>query len=128
MKLEQYNQLKKVIQEANPKIMENIYKNVCCRCNKELSFLENSKSYCGKCGEYIIAKSIYNGKKIKRKITLSNILITLEDKLEGDYINEGGEIEFIVDDGESWTWNLKDDNLDNQSDETKKYLYKLLVK
>ena len=105
-----YEQLREVIQAANPDLVENYDR--CMNCGFGFD-------YCG-CGDKRISKN-------EREIRLADVLLASEPFLA---VNRDGEF-FILNTGEfnsNVFWNLKDDNLDNQSDETKLFLIDLLVK
>lgn len=71
-------------------------------------------------------------KVLGRPIRLADVLLVESGKLIHDIeIKDGIAYTFRLFEGEHFLtpfWNLKDDNLDNQSDECKQFLSKLLVK
>ena len=99
--------LKKVIQEANPEI-------------------------CVKFGDRTEIGTIYNGIKPScRPIRLADVLLAIKQSGDeyGYGVFENGNIYWNKENNRTkTTWNLKDNNLDNQSDECKEFLIKLLVK
>ncbi len=123
MDKKKYQQLKEVIQKSNPEIME--LKHGC----KVIYADEMSEP-----GEVLLGMYEMNFEKTKvfnpynkddsgnlieilgRPIRLADVLIVLEpsDNWKKDELLE--------------LWNLKDNNLDNQSDECKEFLIKLLLK
>lgn len=67
-----------------------------------------------------------------RFIRLADVLLAAGNKITGDYWIEDNSLNFMDDDADDigtilWGWNLSDDNLDNQSDECKKFLTELLT-
>jgi len=79
---------------------------------------------------YVSIRRWHITKIIGRLITLADVLITFakNDIDLGDYTLEEDNITFTYGEGEEWVWCLFDNNLDNQTDETKQALKKLLVK
>lgn len=73
----------------------------------------------------------YCGDLHDNTIRLADVLLAMGSKMTLDYIIGDKYFEFIdYDDDEPNTvfmWDLTDDNLDNQSEETKMFLYKLLI-
>lgn len=67
-----------------------------------------------------------------RPIRLADIIIALGDKFKGDYDKQGNYLFFLDPEADEyrilWGWNLEENDLSNQSDETKQDLYDLLVK
>lgn len=108
-----YQQLKEVIQKSNPEI--RTYENRCMTCGYGFD-------YC-KC----------NPKKTEwyqdREIRLADVLLALKE-LEPSHFQEAIKDLIIGKDigRKIMVWDLKDNNFDNQSDECKKFLIKLLVK
>ena len=124
------DKLKKVIQEANPEIMKT---------NNKLDYLWDTINEVGDgvLGKLEIEKSKLAIKFLNRPIRLADVLLAL-DKVDEKVFwvkntEWGGEFIYfdLKVDGEVEShcyWNLKDNNLDNQSDECKEFLIKLLVK
>lgn len=103
MTLENYKALKEVIQKANPDF--EMAREVPCHCHGDPRCINAPK----------------------RPIRLADVLLAYKDQApnalrmaKGATINT--DITEIV-----YNWNLTDDNLDNQSEETKSFLYELLV-
>jgi len=125
--MKKYEQLKKIIQEANPEIMEREIKiqNVLEPYFVVLDGRDNDSA-----NETIIELS----EKLNH-IRLADVLLAINNttgKRNYDAWLIGGngyfyELNVELKDTKIH-WNLEDDNLDNQSDETKKFLIKLLVK
>jgi hypothetical protein len=141
-----YDKLKSVIQQANPEIMELKFG---CETNEGIVFtpqrgikVEIYIEGDGRIEEYHVSDL----KILGRPIRLADVLLAL-DKLRVDgidniqvdtngdicssehikYLN-GKEIQPELHNPEYWcNWNLKDDNLENQREETKQFLIKLLV-
>jgi len=70
---------------------------------------------------------------IETQITIADVLIASMKQNKGNHlsVNEAGMLGYYNGEKMKWTknnWNLKDDNLDNQSDKTKQFLINLLVK
>jgi len=102
--MENYQKLKQIIYKANPKIRIRIP-----QCPK------------GKCG--ICDYSRKNPQTQYRTIRLADVLLAYAKKQK-----DRGEMKRR----EDWVdinnlWDFKDDNLDHQSDETKKFLEDLLI-
>lgn len=127
---DKYEELKRVIQEAVPEIME--LKFGCEIGDGEFNFIiyrETKKNFWVK--ETNARGSIYQFPKplkisiiLGRPIRLADVLLTIKKR-------SSKIMQIYVSDQEVATvsrWNLSDDNLDNQSDETKMFLYQLLVK
>jgi hypothetical protein len=152
--MDKYDQLKKVIQAANPEIMEP-------KLGCKVQSLDNSKfpkadwtaiqlsknhfgrgydELCVSSPEFGVAGYDIKGFEILgRPIRLADVLSALqESNKETDLLNppkrmhggvlkvEGGML--YMRHGNPVKWNLKDDNLDHQSEETKQFLINLLVK
>ena len=129
------DKLKKVIQKANPEIMELKFG---CRIsfkNENGIYDEGtmlSSAFC--CQNYFVQKVVdIRNLEIKifgRPIRLADVLLALSTIGDGYFygITDGGV--FFHEDGGllNGIWNLADNNLDNQSDECKEFLIKLLVK
>ena len=129
------DKLKKVIQEANSDIMK--LKFGCEYKSIEFGYkavylgdsfvwlLEDERMT----ADYDIIKRKRDFKILGRPITLADVLIAMDNKYSGVryYVTlRGGFIKV----GTSWiqtTWNLQKNNLDDQSEETKKFLTDLLV-
>jgi hypothetical protein len=149
------DKLKVVIQQANPEIMElkfgceiailfddsDFYGKVKPEWVKRPIYSVSAK----KAVVYIVDPPFPNNaidvqdsldkgefKILGRPIRLADVLVAAENKIIGDYIIDSGHLTFMKAESdepeEEWTWNLLDDNLDNQSDECKKFLTELLVK
>lgn len=140
-----YEKLKEVIQQANPEIMELKFG---CEVTfgGELHVVIKQPDYYNKnelmtiCGQYIRDWEVLpKGKEILgRPIRLADVLFTsaITKAIVSDYLIITDAGAFII--GKALGgftvpetdihWNLKDDNLDHQSDETKQFLIDLLVK
>lgn len=134
--MKNYRKLKQIIQEANPEIMENIstpfkIKNGNWRyawTDDEGISMWSKKEF--KTKELAREHAIKNGYFDLRTIRLADILLVLNltnptcpIRLWDDGLIVIGDI----DEGHTF-WNLKYDNLDNQTNKTKKFLIELLVK
>lgn len=129
MNNEQYQQLKDIVIEANSEIMEpELRKGFSCLASYRGERFVCSYDVAIHDDEYDILEII--GRPIRladvllaiEQLPFFNLLVTKTDnnltaveRLLGGSIFNG-------------YWNLRDDNLDNQSDECKEFLYKLLVK
>lgn len=127
-----YDQLKKKIQEANPEIMElkfgcevedfsGVWKVIKIAHNGVLAWNGAGVHY------------IYKYKILGRPIRLADVLLAMDAKSntpEGLHFPEENQVQtpalYIIGDVIN-RWNLKDDNLDNQSQECKDFLINLLV-
>ena len=131
--MKSYEQLKAVIQAANPEIME-------LRFGCEVATPEGLKVLIGKSrtgcllGNYRLGYSEpYLDRDIKslgRPIRLADVLLALYGTMDPRAITVNTRGQIAIDDGRALVycfWNLKDDNLDHQSDETKQFLVDLLV-
>jgi hypothetical protein len=100
---EKCEQLKKVIQAANPEILQQ-------KCTHKLMHDENGCPF----GEH------------SRPIRLADVLLVVHKKVFGKHetvsLPTAKPLLDVV-----MEWNLKDDNLDHQSDECKQFLIGLLV-
>jgi hypothetical protein len=127
--MELYERLKQVIAEANPEIME-------LKFGCQLKDKEGTWKFVGPVtfatGEYISVWRDQSGlgkgrleefKVLGRPIRLADVLLALGKRQYEVSFNEASNTERVVE-----AWNLKDDNLDNQSKETKQFLIELLVK
>lgn len=149
--MKKYQQLKEIIQEANPEIMELKF-----GCEVELQNYKNPLriilweegidygvvSLNARDGENQSFQKKHIIKILGRPIRLADVLLAIKNRkmqnVELDiYITKNGysqteEIRFKyhcdLNDYRLAIWNLKDDNLDHQSDTTKKFLIELLVK
>jgi len=108
------DKLREIIVEANPKI--RTYENRCMTCGYGF--------------EYCKCKPKRIEWYIDREIRLADVLLAIGNKSVG--VDATGEIVIVkrYDDRRELvtTWNFADNNLDNQSDECKEFLIKLLVK
>jgi len=141
--MKNYEKLKTIIQEAVPSIMEmkfgcevspkkdnqyydsKEYKNIQYTSNYWFSSGDGSESY-----NLDAHEILHNFEILGRPITLSDTFIVFLEKIKLKPRSIGfGTIAYnemvakLVK-----LWNLKDNNLDNQSDECKEFLIKLLVK
>ena len=136
--------LKKVIQEANPEIMElelgcyfsgeGVSKGLIFRIMNRFPFGFNAVYYHQGSG---IVNGEFDIRKIKilgRPIRLADVLLALQRfSLDFLLIDDFLKMSYEEEHKKHWNtyegyWNLKDNNLDNQSDELHKLLTKLLVK
>jgi len=138
--MKNYNKLVKVIQEAVPEIME--LKMGCAikfRRNGETDFIASGKTgYKERPISTINFGSVRLSvvKSLGRPIRLADVLMAyneIHDSMSAKrfaiYFN--GQVVYWDDDEKAHlecVWNLKDNSLDNQSDETKQFLIDLLVK
>lgn len=152
MTIENYQALKEVIQKANPEIMELKFGCEVLLKDFEKDFPNYVGIYAGRRWNKEIDKEVdlvvhkksghrhlvQMDKKYEilgRPIRLADVLLAIDQKYSD------GNIRFVSDGGYFWNWdletspneygaiwNLKDDNLDNQSEETKSFLYELLCK
>lgn len=135
--MKNYNKLKQIIQEANPEIMELKFgcEIMISEDKKDTEYIMLSGAFC--CLKYYVSKIIDIRGMIKnitilgRPIRLADVLLTLGEKYGMDGTGMLLERQYgtsAYDCAGMRTWNLKDDNLDNQTKETKEFLIKLLVK
>jgi len=112
------DKLKQIIQEANPEIT-NRYRNT----------LDTIHPYCSTVDmiddEYGYLEKAFNS------ITLADVLIAIEKENPAIMVDISGR--FLLNEPpfplcQECSWNLEDNSLDNQSDETKEFLINLLVK
>ena len=114
--MKNYNKLKKIIQKANPDKLE-------CLCG-----------YCGCIDESIKAGGRCQEQFVNKIIRLADVLLALNKNIEDGFLisyctdNEIHIQENNIDNTDAAIWNLKDDSLDNQSEECKQFLIGLLVK
>jgi hypothetical protein len=138
--MEKYEQLKKVIQEANPEIMESKF-----GCKIETKIGEFISKH-GRADNILactvidvtddgfLTTSTYDRARIAKKSEITKILgrpIRLADVLLAASKVFSPEEYKKRDDtflGVVLRWNPKDDNLDHPSDETKQFMIDLLVK
>ena len=130
-----YNKLKEVIQKANPEIMEHKVSCLAIDENKnKWKFVGVRFGGWWKIGsENDFTNNPKNFKILGRPIRLTDVLLALNND-RNNMFNV-----LIMPDGNfgcfglgrfrdrQFGWNLKNDNLDNQSDEVKEFLIKLLV-
>jgi hypothetical protein len=135
--MDQFEQLKEIIQKANPEIMELKFG---CRIkyeNKLGIYIEKLEGFadCFKLDEQFrsTGMSIITNPKLEslgRPIRLADVLLALRKKatvgMATISINGFLTVNYAGDKSGSTVWNLKDD-FDNQSKETKKFLIDLLV-
>ena len=127
MRKETVKILKKVFKEVeNKKLQEIIIKS-----NPKIRTYENRCYTCG----YGFSHCKCSPKRTEwyrdREITLANVLITLDEKKIDMFINRvGGFVRYEFGMKKpihtNINWNLQENNLHNQSDELKNWLYKLL--
>lgn len=161
--MKNYEQLKQVVQQANPEILELKFG---CEVkyqgekttvvSSETDFFAHRPNHTmGKAQYMVITPSvhgnntIYEGdlevKILGRPIRLADVLLAVQESDNKPmYFNCGSdgafyEVDYTYPDGNHCViehkglgagvgWNLRDDNLDNQSEETKEFLIDLLVK
>lgn len=138
---EQYQNLKNKIYLANPEIMEFKFGNYIKKgsdigiiLDKDLAFFNRSWMDYGENIYKITDNDDFE--LLGRKITFADVLVAIDEK-EGDcddtyFVTMGGEF-YQCSAGNNYTprvtgiwWNRKDNNLDNQNDEVKQFLYDLL--
>lgn len=154
MEADKQREIKEVIIKANPSIMDLVFgcelerpdSNRYYKVIEDIGFASNSKRVWVNSvpfGSMDIAREVEkdeilagNGetwKIIGRPIRLADVLLALSlnyafDKNDWSYSIIQNEWEFVDEDGTTqFMWNLKDDNFDNQSEETKEFLHELLV-
>lgn len=118
--MENYEQLKAVIQTANPEIMELKFG---CELEGGVTFISvnpKTNEYYILAGNKILKRNEYR-KILGRPIRLADVL--LASTLEWSNIYEDRYLLMNL----LKLWNLKDDNLDHQSEETKQFLIDLLT-
>jgi hypothetical protein len=125
-----YEQLKKVIQEANPEIMELKFGCEVIYEEKKCKYLHHVEGWF----DVLLPPNYDKGilqvtnpklKILGRPIRLADVLLALDELLVKENSGNRGRTERtmqILD-----YWNLKDDNLDHQSEETKQFLIDLLT-
>ena len=109
-----YEKLKQAIQQANPEIIVEYY-NRCMNCGFGFSHCQ--------CGDKRISQKA-------REIRLADVLLAIKmirhwDWTDYSFEPDGGFFDRKY--GGRFHWNLKDDNLDNESEETKQFLIDLLT-
>jgi len=134
--MKNYDKLKKVIQEANPEIVEPKlpdFPNYIGMCRKVFGVDDNGKIQFPSYG--CQAEDIFKEMKKGRPIRLADVLLAYNEikssmSARRFAIYFDGQI-VVWDDNDKahkeCIWNLKDNNLDNQSDETKWFLIDLLT-
>lgn len=128
--MKNYEKLKKIIQDANPKIMElkfGCYVTGMGYSNSRVCLIDGKDIYLNK-GDYCISKTklkdIKQNCKWENEIRLADVLLALmKFYLDGKKSSEVKDILYKL----AHEWNCFDDNLDNQFDETKQFLIDLLV-
>lgn len=135
--MENYEKLKKVIQEANPEIMELKFG---CEISTDifpsypLEFTVVNKEYktdvliCVNDDGELIFISFEDCEILGRPIRLADVLLAMGQKISPQYGLWRQEGFYIWAGNKESLWNVKDDNLDNQLDETKTFLINLLCK
>jgi len=125
--MKDYQKLKEIIQKANPEIMELKFG---CYVN-----FEGEKIIVDVHGDIVKTKSMDIHKNhikiLGRPIRLADVLMAIEKKNPDIMIDVSGR--FLLNEQpaplcQECSWNLKDNNLDNQSDETKQFLIDILTK
>lgn len=144
--MENYEKLKKVIQEANPEIMELKFGCEVSYNNEPFMLVsiefdeseEGNSTYVYNVFPSILVAGEANVPTyfarligeyeqfqiLGRPIRLADVLLALSEKFPGELIPKFEDYSTTLFMG---YWNLKDDNLDNQSFETKQFLINLLV-
>lgn len=112
---EQYEKLRQVIIAANPEIME--LDTGCVVQSDNRAYLVGSSD----------VHMLSQFKIIGRPIRLADVLLAIEKHGLNDQIEYHNILFDLLVKNES-LWNLRNDNLDHQSDETKQFLINLLVK
>lgn len=136
--MDQYQQLKQVIQKANPEIMELKFGCRVSHCDEPATVIDVLENH-----PFMFSASILRGNKAetvfdisKEELEIYGRPIRLADVLWGLRLNAEPKDYFkllgLVQNGNGLfftqaLWNWKDDNLDNQSDECKEFLINLLV-
>jgi len=132
--MKNYKELKKIIQEANPELTElkfGSYVTGMGYSNARVIMLSGQSASLNKgnyCIETIVRKDLEENCKWENDICLADVLVAIAKKQQhkanpqtiscnGGFYQEG---ELMA------VWNLKSNNLDNQSEKTKKFLYELL--
>lgn len=132
MENNKYQALREKIIEANPEIKDLVFGCETRTNTKAKSELLTIVKPLGKTGEFVVTypdgtQGCYKPEELKiigRPIRLADVLLAQEphEKISSLHaVNAFNCYQFLQ------MWNLKDDNLDNQSEETKEFLYKLLV-
>lgn len=139
---EKYEQLKKVIQTANPEIMELKF-----GCEVKIfvigiekitapdwSRFHDKEEWWETAGGFAFNAKGDEYEILGRPIRLADVLLAFQkNKISGARISIDEDGSFAIDNGNirmnhpNARWNLKDDNLDHQSDETKQFLIDLLT-
>ncbi len=137
--MNKYEQLKKVIQEANPEIMELkfgcefTYQGLTPKYSGSyfVSWVDKKGDiYCSKPGieesEYFGSKSFEvegnNMQILGRPIRLADVLLAVDKSYRAKRMAGIDQNRLKV----LWQWDLRDDNLDHQGEETKQFLIDLL--
>jgi hypothetical protein len=136
-----YDQLKQVIQAANPEIMELKFGCEIISGKQIFQVIDVDKAN----NDYLLFHSelgIHNSSMVinqilGRPIRLADVLLAVDEKfgLENPYLVGFEGMIYKIAEGETELtnlkhlaqWNLKDDNLDHQSDECKEFLNDLLA-
>jgi len=129
-------ELKKVIQEAVPEIMELKFGCVVYFMGMPTTYLNSLYVWAAKRPIEVCAEE-EDIEILGRPIRLADVLLAMQDIWRTRYNSsevsdkwkelakaKEGELLYAI----VFQWNLKDDNLDHQSEETIEFLHKLLVK
>jgi hypothetical protein len=142
-KMENYDKLKSIIQQANPSILELKFGcEIISGKTRMMIISQNGKQamlwHIELDEPYYNSGSTIYDKILGRSIQLADVLLVLAKTDESFYIRHDGMFfkwEKFTEGGSGHhgvestyiQWNLKDDNLDHQSDETKQFLIDLLI-
>ena len=113
MTQQQYNKLRQVIIEANPEKFILYHREVRQRGCTDCAVLEKPGHV-----------------DSEETITLADILLAIKENVQGfneKYKAMSTIVPLVPDFRNSLQWNLTEDNLDDQSDELKQFLYDVLV-
>jgi hypothetical protein len=125
--MKKYQKLREVIQKANPEIKK---REILYRCNRIWEAWQYKT----------IEENDFEEVNLSENITLADVLLALNKNKSGVAIQDFGCFMLSYELGEyiDWQeithnrkrcyWNLKDNNLDNQSNETLTFIYDLLVR
>lgn len=133
-----YEQLKEVIKKANPEIMELKFGSTVIQNKELIDWAKETKfiAYDKKTGRawyqendgsiFVKKNGLKDIKILGRPIRLVDVLFKLSIKVFGKYksisiLAAKPLLDIVMD------WNLKDDNLDHQSEKCKEFLINLLV-
>jgi hypothetical protein len=131
--MENYDKLKSIIQAANPEIME--LKFGCEYIDHKgdtMLYVRTSPNHHYGILKRTMSNTLFSCvrsdvKILGRPIRLADVLLAIDKRYDGNHFATAASNGWLHFEGIRGFWNLKDDNLDHQSDETKQFLIDLLI-